>query len=334
MTKRLISAVLALAMLLSMTACGQDSTSEPTKNSSSVSDSSQVNTESENSSESTPDSSSDSESENTTTTSETTTTTTTTTSATTTTKNSTTTTTTTQATTTTKNTTKATQKPVVQTTTTKYVAPAPKNTTTTTAKKVVSTTTTTKAAQPAVNTATYVNNIIADINKMFPESQFNKTLYDKFERLCKGVPTSDDLYQIKEQLCNFAIRKYNGKKGTFTYYYGITPSPRQDTVKAAKPISITIDRTLGENDAQQNNGAMVNSHYSIHKTVEQNYNGICLFIKKCYCMADSGIPSLVKRKDNKRPEKTYNHRFYIFISNGYYNSTIGHNDYYLWFVEY
>ena len=68
MTKRLISAVLALAMLLSMTACAQDSTSEPTKNSSSVSDSSQVNTESENSSESDADSSSasgsDSSSEN------------------------------------------------------------------------------------------------------------------------------------------------------------------------------------------------------------------------------------------------------------------------------
>ena len=64
MTKRLISAVLALAMLLSMTACGQDTTSEPTKNSISVSDSSQVNTESENSSESDTGSSSDSESEN------------------------------------------------------------------------------------------------------------------------------------------------------------------------------------------------------------------------------------------------------------------------------
>ena len=330
MTKKILTILLALAMLTA-TACTSENSSEPTNNSS-ASDSSYIDSSSENSSESTPDSSSDSESENTTTTSETTTTTTTT-SATTTTKNSTTTTTTTQATTTTKNTTKATQKPVVQTTTTKYVAPAPKNTTTTTAKKVVSTTTTTKAAQPAVNTSTYVNNIIADINKMFPQAQFNKTLYNKFERLCKGVPTSDDLYQIKEQLCNFAIRKYNGKKGKFTYYYGITPSPRQDTVKAAKPISITIDRTLGENDAQQNNGAMVNTHYSIHKTVEQNYNGIGLFIKKCYCMADRGVPALVKLYDNDDPQLNYKHKFYIFISNGYYNSTVGHNDYYLWFCN-
>lgn len=140
MTKKILTILLALAMLTA-TACTSENSSEPTNNSSAT-DSSYIDSSSENSSESTPDSSSDSESENTTTTSETTTTTTTT-SATTTTKNSTTTTTTTQATTTTKNTTQATQKPV-QTTTTRYVAPAPKNTTTTTAKRAVATTTTAK----------------------------------------------------------------------------------------------------------------------------------------------------------------------------------------------
>ena len=331
MTKKILTILLAFAMLAA-TACSQDSTSEPTKNSSSVSDSSQVNTESENSSESDADSSSasgsDSSSENSaddssTVNSETTSATTTTT------KNSTTTTTTkAQATTTTKQavaTTRATQKPV-QTT---------KATVRTTAKATTKATvkTTPKATQPAVNTAAYVNNIIADINKMFPESQFNKALYDKFERLCKGVPTNDDLYQIKEQLCNYAMRKYNGKKGTFTYYQNITPTPKTNTVTAAKPISITIDRTLGENDAHQNNGAMVNTHYSNKKTVEQNYKGIGSFIKKCYCMADRGVPALIKTCDNQNPNISYKHTIYIFIGKGIYNSTVGHYDYYLWFCE-
>lgn len=340
MTKRLISAVLALAMLLSMTACGQDSTSEPTKNSSSVSDSSQVNTESENSSESDADSSSDSESENSIDDSSVVTpdaTTTSTTSDTTTTKNSTTTkasttskaaatTTTTKAvvTTTTKNTTQATYKPVQTTRATQ------KPTTTTTAKK---TTTTTKATQPAVNTNTYVNNIIADINKMFPQAQFNKTLYDKFERLCKGVPTSDDLYQIKEQLCNYALRKYNGKTGTFTYYQDITPTPRTNTVTAKKPINISIDRSLGEDDASQNNGAMTTLCYNVHRDAAGNYKGISTFIKQCYGMVDEGVPALVKLRDNKRPEKTYHHKFYVFIGKSVYNYTTGCNEYYLWFCN-
>ena len=63
MTKKILTILLAFAMLAA-TACSQDSTSEPTKNSISVSDSSQVNPESENSSESDTGSSSDSESEN------------------------------------------------------------------------------------------------------------------------------------------------------------------------------------------------------------------------------------------------------------------------------
>lgn len=339
MTKRLISAVLALAMLLSMTACGQDSTSEPTKNSSSVSDSSQVNTESENSSESDADSSSDSESENsiddssvvtpdatTTSTTSDTTTTTTKNSTTTTTSKAVATTTTTKAvvTTTTKNTTQATYKPVQTTRATQ------KPTTTTTAKK---TTTTTKAAQPAVNTSTYVNNIIAEVNKMFPQAQFNKTLYDKFERLCKGVPTSDDLYQIKEQLCNYALRKYNGKTGTFTYYQDITPTPRTNTVTAKKPINISIDRSLGENNAHQNNGAMTTLCYNVHRDAKGNYDGICTFIKWCYSMVDTGVPALVKLYDNKYPNIDCKHKFYVFIGKSVYNSTTGCNEYYLWFCD-
>ncbi len=119
MSKKIISAFLALAMLAA-TACTQDNSSEPAReNSSSASDSSLLDSDSENSS-SDADDSSDSSSENTTTTSETTTTTTTT-SATTTTENSTTTTTTKeQATTTTKQavaTTKATVKVTAKATT-------------------------------------------------------------------------------------------------------------------------------------------------------------------------------------------------------------------------
>ena len=327
MTKKILTILLALAMLTA-TACTSENSSEPTNNSS-ASDSSYIDSSSENSSESTPDSSSDSESENTTTTSETTTTTTTTTSATTTTKNSTTTTTTTQATTTTKNTTKATQKPVVQTTkaTQKPVVNTTKATTQATTKA------TTKATQPAVNNNTYVNNIIADINKMFPESQFNRTLYDKFERLCKGVPTSDDLYQIKEQLCNYAMRKYNGKKGTFTYWHGITPTPWQDTVTAAKPISIKIDRTLGENDAHQNNGADTALVYMSRRSAAENYKSIGIFIKQCYRMVDMGVPALVKLYNNKKPSLTFKHTIYIFISKGYLNSSTGTTEFYLWFCN-
>ncbi|MCR5478763.1 MAG: hypothetical protein K6F27_02740 [Ruminococcus sp.] len=330
MMKKIISAILALAMLLSMTACAQDN-SEPT-DSSSASDSSQVNTESENSSESDADSSSasgsDSSSENSaddssTVNSETTSATTTTT------ENSTATTTTkAQATTTTKQavaTTKATVKPV-QTT---------KATVRTTAKATTKATvkTTPKATQPAVNTAAYVNNIIADINKMFPESQFNKALYDKFERLCKGVPTNDDLYQIKEQLCNYAMRKYNGKKGTFTYYQNITPTPKTNTVTATKPINISIDRTLGEIDAHHNIGEDTNLVYTTKRSAAENYKYIGIFIRGCYAMVDKGIPSLVKMSDNQYPNITIKHTFYVFIGLGGHNYSTGTTEYYLWFCD-
>ena len=331
MTKKILTILLAFAMLAA-TACSQDSTSEPTKNSSSVSDSSQVNTESENSSESDADSSSasgsDSSSENSaddssTVNSETTSATTTTT------KNSTTTTTTkAQATTTTKQavaTTRATQKPV-QTT---------KATVRTTAKATTKATvkTTPKATQPAVNTAAYVNNIIADINKMFPESQFNKALYDKFERLCKGVPTNDDLYQIKEQLCNYAMRKYNGKKGTFTYYQNITPTPKTNTVTATKPINISIDRTLGEIDAHHNIGEDTNLVYITKRSAAENYKYIGIFIRGCYAMVDKGIPSLVKMYDNTNSNINYKHTFYVFIGLGGHNYSTGTTEYYMWFCD-
>ena len=331
MTKKILTILLAFAMLAA-TACSQDSTSEPTKNSSSVSDSSQVNTESENSSESDADSSSasgsDSSSENSaddssTVNSETTSATTTTT------KNSTTTTTTkAQATTTTKQavaTTRATQKPV-QTT---------KATVRTTAKATTKATvkTTPKATQPAVNTAVYVNNIIADINKMFPESQFNKALYDKFERLCKGVPTNDDLYQIKEQLCNYAMRKYNGKKGTFTYYQNITPTPKTNTVTATKPINISIDRTLGEIDAHHNIGEDTNLVYITKRSAAENYKYIGIFIRGCYAMVDKGIPSLVKMYDNTNSNINYKHTFYVFIGLGGHNYSTGTTEYYMWFCD-
>ena len=341
MTKKILTVLLALAMLAA-TACTQDNSSEPARdNSSSASDSSVLDSDSENSS-SDADDSSDSSSENTTTTSETTTTTTTT-SATTTTENSTTTTTTTQATTTTKNTTQATtqatQKPAQTTKATAKPVQTTKATTKSTTKATTRATTkattkaTAKATQPAVNNNTYVNSIIADINKMFPESQFNRTLYDKFERLCKGIPTNDDLYQIKEQLCNFAMRKYNGKKGTFTYWHGITPTPWQDTVTAAKPISIKIDRTLGENDAHQNNGADTALVYMSRRSAAENYKSISIFIKQCYRMVDMGVPALVKLYDNKSPSITYKHTIYIFISKGYLNSSTGTTEFYLWFCN-
>ncbi len=315
MAKKIISALLALTMLF-MTACGDSSQADTSKADTTTTAVEQDNSE--------IDSSSDSE--ETTTTAETTSATS---DTTTTTENSTTTTTTKeQATTTTKQavaTTKATQKPVQ---TTKATVKATEKATTKATVK-----TTPKATQPAVNTAAYVNNIIADINKMFPESQFNRALYDRFERLCKGVPTNDDLYQIKEQLCNYAMRKYNGKTGTITYWHGITPTPWQDTVTAAKPINITIDRTLGEDDAQQGNGADTILVYCNQWTPERNYKNIGLFIKQCYRMVSSGVPSLVKRFDNKRPEKTYNHKFYVFIGLGGYDNNLHHNLYYMWFIE-
>ena len=127
MTKKIITILLALAMLLSMTACSQDSTSEPTKNSSSASDSSYLDSDYENSSESDADSSSENSTDDSSTvTSETTSTTS---DTTTTTKNSTTTTTTkAQATTTTKQavaTTKATVKAVQSTKATVKVTAKP-----------------------------------------------------------------------------------------------------------------------------------------------------------------------------------------------------------------
>ena len=184
-----------------------------------------------------------------------------------------------------------------------------------------------------MNTAAYVNNIIADINKMFPESQFNKALYDKFERLCKGVPTNDDLYQIKEQLCNYAMRKYNGKKGTFTYYQNITPTPKTNTVTATKPINISIDRTLGEIDAHHNIGEDTNLVYITKRSAAENYKYIGIFIRGCYAMVDKGIPSLVKMYDNTNSNINYKHTFYVFIGLGGHNYSTGTTEYYMWFCD-
>ncbi|MBQ1902815.1 MAG: hypothetical protein II168_00460 [Ruminococcus sp.] len=315
MSKKIISAFLALTMLF-MTACGDSSQADTSKADTTTTAAEQDNSEA--------DSSSDSE-ETTTTTADTTTTTSDTSEKE---EKSSDTTTTSAATTTTKQavaTTKATQKPVQ--TTKAAVRTTAKATTKATVK------TTPKATQPAVNTAAYVNNIIADINKMFPESQFNKTLYDKFERLCKGIPTDDDLYQIKEQLCNYAMRKYNGKKGTFTYYQGITPTPRTSTVTAAKPISITIDRTLGENDAHQNNGEDTNLVYTTKRSAAENYKYIGIFIKGCYGMVDSGVPALIKTCDNQNPNISYKHTFYVFIGLGGHNYSTGTTEYYMWFCD-
>ena len=325
MMKKIISAILALAMLLSMTACSQDSTSEPTKNSSSVSDSSQVNTESENSSKSDADSSasgSDSSSENSTDDSSTVTSETTS-ATTTTTENSTTTTTTkAQATTTTKQTvatTKATVKAVQSTKATVKVTAKP------TTKATVKTTP--KATQPAVNTAAYVNNIIADINKMFPESQFNKALYDKFERLCKGIPTEQDKKDISEAVCNFAIRKFNGKSGTFTCYYYVNPTVVTRTVTAKQPINITINRTFTRDNAHLGTGNSTDLYYAAYKTVEQNYQGINKFIKDCYCTMDSGMSTLIKKNIISHIE------IYYSIDKAGWQSGVNHDAYYMWFCH-
>jgi len=326
MTKKILTILLAFAMLAA-TACSQDSTSEPTKNSSSVSDSSQVNTESENSSESDTDSSSasgsDSSSENSaddssTVTSETTSATTTTT------ENSTTTTTTkAQATTTTKQavaTTRATVKPV-QTT---------KATVRTTAKATTKATvkTTPKATQPAVNTAAYVNNIIADINKMFPESQFNKALYDKFERLCKGIPTEQDKKDISEAVCNYAIRKFNGKTGAITCWFQIkSNSAETRTVNAKQPINIKINRSFTQDNAHLGVGLATDLYYAAYKTVSQNYQGISTFIKKCYCVMDRGMSSLITQNMISKTE------IYFSINYGGWQSGVNHDAYYMWFCH-
>ncbi|MBQ8119909.1 MAG: hypothetical protein IJ172_03935 [Ruminococcus sp.] len=315
MAKKIISALLALTMLF-MTACGADNSTDTSK-----ADTTTTTVTEQDSSE--IDSSSDSE-ETTTTTAETTTATS---DTTTTTENSTTTTTKAQAPTTTKNTTQATTQATAK--------PVQTTKATTKATTKVTTKATTKATQatPTFNAEAYINQTIAEINSMFPQSQFNRALYDRFERLCKGVPTNDDLYQIKEQLCNYGLRKYNGKKGTFTYYQTITPTPKTDTVTAAKPISITIDRTLVENDAHQNNGADTVLVYCNTWTADRNYKNIRTFIKKCYEMVDSGVPALVELADNKRPEKTYNHKFYVYLGLGGYDNNLHHNLYYLWFCN-
>ena len=325
MTKKILTILLAFAMLAA-TACSQDSTSEPTKNSSSASDSSYLDSDYENSSESDADSSlssgSDSSSENSTddssaVNSETTSATTTTT------KNSTTTTTTkAQATTTTKQTvatTRATQKPVQTTKAT--VRATAKATTKATVK------TTPKATQPAVNTAAYVNNIIADINKMFPESQFNKALYDKFERLCKGVPTEQDKKDISAALCSFAIRKFNGKTGTFTCYYQINPTPATWTVTAKQTINIKMNSTFTRDNAHLNVGNDTSLYYAAYKNTEQNYQGINTFIRECYSTMDSGMWALIKKNIVSHTE------IYYSIDCAGYQSGVNHNAYYMWFCH-
>ncbi len=315
MSKKIISAFLALTMLF-MTACGDSSQADTSKADTITTAAEQDNSE--------IDSSSDSE-ETTTTTAETTTTTsdtsekeekssgTTTTSATTTKA---------QATTTTKQavaTTKATQKPVQTTKATVKVTA--KATTKATVK------TTPKATQPAVNTAAYVNNIIADINKMFPESQFNKALYDKFERLCKGIPTEQDKKDISEAVCNFAIRKFNGKSGTFTCYYYVNPTVVTRTVTAKQPINITINRTFTRDNAHLGTGNSTDLYYAAYKTVEQNYQGINKFIKDCYCTMDSGMSTLIKKNIISHTE------IYYSIDCAGWQSGVNHNAYYMWFCH-
>ena len=315
MSKKIISAFLALTMLL-MTACGDSSQADTSKADTTTTAAEQDNSEADSSSDS----------EETTTTAETTTTTsdtsekeekssdTTTTSATTTKA---------QATTTTKQavaTTRATQKPV-QTT---------KATVRTTAKATTKATvkTTPKATQPAVNTAAYVNNIIADINNMFPESQFNKALYDKFERLCKGVPTEQDKKDISEALCNFAIRKFNGKSGTFTCYTQIkSNSAKTETVVAKQPINIKINRSFTQDNAHLGVGLTTDLYYAAYKTVQQNYQGISTFIKKCYCVMDSGMSALIYQNEISHTE------IFFSINYGGWQSGVNHDAYYMWFCH-
>jgi len=233
----------------------------------------------------------------------------------------------------------ATFKPV-QTTTKAPQKQIISNTTTTTLKSKAATATT--AAKSVFDIETYRKQTIAEINKLFPEAQLDRKLYDRFERLCRGIETTEDVYQIKEQLCNFALRKYSGKTGTITYWHGITPKPWQDTVTTAKPINISIDRTLEENDAHQGNGAMTNlAYFTIYekwmgdyqKFVQRNFKGVRSFIKDCYAMMSSGIASLVKRHDNQNPKIDYKHKFYVFISPGYLNYSTGTKEHYLWFCE-
>ena len=321
MTKKLICALLALTMIF-CTACSQADSSEKVHEDSS----STAADLTENSSESDADSSSasDSSSENSaddssTVTSETTSATTTTT------ENSTTTTTTkAQATTTTKQTvatTKATVKAVQSTKATVKVTAKP------TTKATVKTTP--KATQPAVNTAAYVNNIIADINKMFPESQFNKALYDKFERLCKGVPTEQDKKDISEAVCNFAIRKFNGKSGTFTCYTdaSLYRPVTTRTVTAKQPINIKINRSFTRDNAHLNVGNDTELLYAAYNSIEKNYKGINSFIRDCYCTMDRGMSALIKKNIISHTE------IYYSIDCAGWQSGVNHNAYYMWFCH-
>lgn len=332
MTKKIITVLLVL-MMLYMTACGENGSSDTDKAEETV-----VTIISERT-----DDSSDGEDTTSATTTTTTEVTTTTTAETTSKKSATTSVSTTaEQTPTTKaavqtaassaRTTTASQKPVVTTSTTK-------------ASKAVAVTTTT-AVKSVFDIEAYRKQTIAEINKLFPEAQLDRKLYDRFERLCRGIETTEDVYQLKEQLCNFALRKYSEKTGTIEYIrdiYGENDSIfYRSSVTAAKPINISIDRTLEEDDAHQNNGAMTNLVYiTTYKTwrgdyqefVKRNYNRICSFIKDCYCMMSSGIPSLVIRQDNKYPQIDHKHKFYVFISPGYLNYSTGTKEHYLWFCE-
>lgn len=333
MTKKIITVLLVL-MMLYMTACGENGSSDTDKAEETV-----VTTISERTDDSSD--GEDTTSATTTTTTEVTTTTT----AETTSKKSTTTSvsTTAEQTTTTKAAMQATFKPV-QTTTKVPHKQIVSNTTTTTAKSKATTTTT--AAKSVFDIEAYRKQTIAEINKLFPEAKLDRSLYDRFERLCRGIETTEDVYQLKEQLCNFALRKYSGKTGTIEYirdiYWENDSIITRSAVTAAKPIDITVDRTLDELDAHQNNGSMTNLAYfttyekwmgDYQKFVQRNFKGVRSFIKDCYAMMSSGIASLVKRHDNQNPKIDYKHKFYVFISPGYLNYSTGTKEHYLWFCE-
>ena len=305
MSKKIISAFLALTMLL-MTACGDSSQADTSKADTTTTAAEQDNSEADISSDS----------EETTTTAKTTTTTSDTSK-----KEEKSSDTTTTSSTTTK---------AHATTTTKQAVATTKATVKVTAKSTTKATvkTTPKATQPAVNTAAYVNNIIADINKMFPESQFNKALYDKFERLCKGIPTEQDKKDISEAVCNYAIRKFNGKTGAITCWFQIkSNSAETRTVNAKQPINIKINRSFTQDNAHLGVGLATDLYYAAYKTVSQNYQGISTFIKKCYCVMDRGMSSLITQNMISKTE------IYFSINYGGWQSGVNHDAYYMWFCH-
>ncbi len=181
--------------------------------------------------------------------------------------------------------------------------------TTTTKKKPTSTTTTTTTAKKTTTTTT---------KKPVDDSKYEMTgLMASYDRLRRGVPTEADEQAIIDDLCNYVMKKYNGKSGTFTYntdgddweeaceglgwnapewvaIFGEMRDPIYETFSVTKPFTLIINRKANFDNGARTNTQECNEYHfeaddASQKDAKENYYYTMLFRSSLYAMANQGI---------------------------------------------